>query len=106
MLLATPLLLATTALLVTEVVIVIALIRLALEVDGNPGGHFARVLSRTMVLIVVAQFVEVCSDFFFVEAPETGAHFWVVGIELVALLIIFAALVWAWLDLTRPRHPR
>jgi hypothetical protein len=103
--LGTLLVLLTVILLATEVIVCLSLGRFARQVGRRPGGHFLRVLTRTMAFVVAAQFLDVVTDIALDMAPESPEHAPFVAIEIAALVCVFIAFIWAWWDLTRFHPP-
>ncbi len=93
--------LSTVVLLATEILAALGLFRLSRQVDGRPGGHLLRIITRTVGLVVLAQMLEVATDVSLDAAPETTAHATIIVLEVISLFAIFIAVVWAWWDLTR-----
>ena len=99
--LGTMLVLLTVVLLIVEIIVALSLGRYSRRVGTKPGGHFLRILARTMGLVVVAQFLDVLTDIGLDMAVETPSHATGIVIEMIALTVVFLAFVWAWWDLTR-----
>lgn len=104
--LGTLLTLSSIVVLATEVLAALTLFRLTRAVDGRPGGHFLRILTRTISIVIIGQALEVVTDISLDAAPMTQGHEAVIVLEAINLLLIFVAIIWAWWDLTRSDYQR
>ncbi len=93
--------LSSVILLATEVVLAIQLRSYANKHQHKPGGHLLRTLTRCFWLIVLAQVIEVYLDVRLDLVAREASHWASIGLETLAVVLIFASIAYAYWDLTR-----